>query len=311
MPVHRLYGLAVRCQWPLPWPDAEGEPFASVEVGAGAPEIFLEGAERVRSSPRPDDWFHCVRLSQGDTYLRWAGLFEFVVSSDGRSIRGQPLAEATLESFHTYLFGQALSFALLRQGVEPLHATVVVVRGEAVAFMADPGCGKSTLAAAFLQAGFPLLTDDLLVVRREGEGWVVYPGPARLKLFPEMARALLGLETGGTPLNSGTPKLILPLGEGQWHRCPAPLRAIYVLDAVRNAKRARRIRIQKLAPSRGLVELLRGTFNAVITDPERLRQQFQQTTEIARVVAIKRLCYPLGLQHLPAVREAVLADLAR
>ncbi len=311
MTIHRLYGLAVRCQWPLPWPDADAEPFASVEVGEGAPEIFQEGAERARNGPRPDDWFHCVRLSGGGIYLRWAGLFEFVVSPDGHSIRGRPLVEATPESFHTYLFGQALSFALLRQGIEPLHATVVVIGGEAVAFLADAGGGKSTLAAAFLQAGFPLLTDDLLVVRRQGEKFFAYPGPARLKLFPEIARVVLVHAADGVPLNSGTPKLILPLREGQWHRRPAPLRGFYVLDGAQGARSAQRIRIRKLSPSRGMLELLRGTFNAVITEPERLRQQFQQTAEIARTIPIKRLCYPRELQQLAAVREAVLADLAR
>ncbi|MCL6566521.1 MAG: hypothetical protein K6U09_08875 [Acidobacteriia bacterium] len=295
----------------MPWPDAEVEPFASVEVGEGAPEIFHEGAERARNGPRPDDWFHCVRLSGGGTYLRWAGLFEFVVSPDGHRIFGRPLAEATAESFHTYLFGQVLSFALLRQGCEPLHATAVVISGEAVAFLADPGGGKSTLAATFLQAGFPLLTDDLLVVRRQGERFFAYPGPARLKLFPEIARAVLGPVADGVPLNSGTPKRILPLGEDQWHRRPAPLRVLYVLDAAEGASSSQRIRIQKLSPSRGLVELLRGTFNAVITEPERLKQQFLQTAELARAIAVKRLCYPRELQQLAAVREAVLADLAR
>ncbi len=311
MAVHRLYGLSVRCHWPLPWPDAEGEPFADVELAEGAPEIFHEGAERVRRSPKPDDWFHCVRLSDGGTYLHWAKLFEFVISADGRAIHARPLAEATPESFYTYLFGQALSFALLRQGFEPLHATAVVVDGAAVAFMADSGHGKSTLAAAFLQAGFPLLTDDLLIARKVRKGFTAYPGPARLKLFPEIARALPESEVAGTPLNSGTPKLILPLQDGQWHGRPAPLRAIYVLNSICGAKRTKRIRIRRLPPARALVELLRGTFNAVITEPARLKQQFQQTAEVARVIPVKRLSYPRDLQQLPAVREAVLADLAR
>lgn len=311
MPDYNLYGVLIRSHWPLPWPDAEGSPFACVEVSEGAPEVFREGAERVRSGPRPDDWFHCVRLSDGGTYLRWARLFEFVVSADGRTILGRPLAEATPESFHTYLFGQALSFALLRQGLEPLHATVVVVRGNAVALMADTGQGKSTLAAAFLQAGFPLLTDDLLIVRRQGSDWLAYPGPARLKLFPEIAGALLDQEIAGTPLNPDTPKLILPLRDGQWHPRPVPLRAIYVLNCLKSAKQNRPVRVQPLSPAKALIELLRGTFNTVITEPARLKQQFQQTAEIARTIPVRRLSYPRGLQHLPAVREAVLAHLAR
>ena len=57
-----------------------------------------------------------------------------------------------------------LSFSLLSLGYEPLHATAVVVDGEAVAFLGDCGYGKSTLGAAFLARGFPLLTDDVLAL---------------------------------------------------------------------------------------------------------------------------------------------------
>ena len=91
------------------------------------------------------------------------------------------------ESFQVYLLGQALSFALLKLGFEPLHATAVVVDGRAVALLGESGSGKSTLAAAFVDAGFQMLTDDVLMVHEcRGEA-MAYPGPARLKLFPKVA----------------------------------------------------------------------------------------------------------------------------
>ena len=53
----------------------------------------------------------------------------------------------------------------MKSGFEPLHATVVVVSGEAVAFLGESGYGKSSLAASFLDSGHQLLTDDLLILR--------------------------------------------------------------------------------------------------------------------------------------------------
>src|SRR5204863_102769 len=99
---------------------------------------------------------------------------------------------ASAESFQVYLLGQALSFALVKQGLEPLHATVVVVDGQGVAFLGDNGYGKSSLAACFLEGGYRLLTDDLLLLKASGGDVLAYPGPPRIKLFPEVARRFLG-----------------------------------------------------------------------------------------------------------------------
>ncbi|MFB3074256.1 MAG: hypothetical protein ACE1Z6_03640, partial [Candidatus Methylomirabilales bacterium] len=111
------------------------------------------------------NWFQHLRLPDGSDYLRWSGLFEFLVSADGRRIACRELECASPESFQTYLIGQVLSFALVKRGIEPLHSTTVVIDGKAVAFLGDSGYGKSSLGAAFLQAGYPLLTDDLLVLK--------------------------------------------------------------------------------------------------------------------------------------------------
>ena len=87
------------------------------------------------------------------------------MSADGRHVAAGHLGNASAESFQSYLLGWVLSFALVKQGYEPLHATAVVVDGKAVAFLGTSGDGKSTLAAAFLHAGHTLLTDDLLLIR--------------------------------------------------------------------------------------------------------------------------------------------------
>src|SRR5262249_39164851 len=84
-------------------------------------------------------------------------LFEFLVSSDGRRIAYNPLSDSSLLAFETYLLSMVLSYALLKLGYEVLHATAVMVDGEALALLGPSGHGKSTLAAAFLSAGCPVL----------------------------------------------------------------------------------------------------------------------------------------------------------
>ncbi|MBI4382318.1 MAG: hypothetical protein HY574_14165 [candidate division NC10 bacterium] len=256
-------------------------------------------------------WFHHARLQDGSTYLRWSGLFEFLISADGRRIAGRPVNGVTEEAFHAYLVSQVLSFAMVRQGIEPLHATVVVVDGQAVAFLGDCGYGKSSLGAAFIQVGHPLLTDDVLVVEERDHGFAAYPGPPRIKLFPEVAKTFLGDRVGGTPMHPQTPKLVIPLDAFLSSQAVVPLKSIYVLRRPIPGSQGNKVTIKTLSQRRAFLELLRNTFNTVIIEGERLERQFKMATVVASKVPIKLLSYPRILALLPSVREAILSDLGR
>src|SRR5262249_25332773 len=138
------------------------------------------------------------------------------------------------------------------RGVEPIHATVAVVGGKAVGFLGDCGAGKSTLGAAFLAMGYPILTDDLLALERSRAGYTGHPGMSRLKLFPRVARALRS-RVRGARMNPGTAKLILPLAPTEAASRPASLQALYVL--ARPARRPGRIEIEPLAPTDAFLEV--------------------------------------------------------
>lgn len=310
--VYHLYGLSVKCDWPLPCPGRAGPAMAEVELFEGPGSVFSE-PPGVRARPSDgEDWFSHVRLSDGSDYLRWSGLFEFLVSADGRRIACRPLNGTPQEAFHTYLLGHVLSFALLKQGIEPLHSTAVVVAGGTVAFLGDCGYGKSSLGAAFLQAGHPLLTDDLLVVKEEAQGFVTYPGPPRIKLFPEVARRVLGERVTGTPMNHLTPKLVIPLGRDgkpSW-RSAAPLKAIYVLRPPLEGRRDARISVRALSRRRAFVELVRNTFNAIVLEPARLSRQFDLAASLSSRIPVKALSFPRSLARLAEVRAAIESDLA-
>lgn len=305
-----VYGLTLRSQWPLACPPDNTDAPPTVELLDGVPRLFEAAARRLKLNGKTE-WFQHLRLEDGSSYLRWKDQFEFVVSSDGHRISGRPVADAPEEVFQNYLLSQVLSFALLRQGIEPLHATTVVIEGSAVGFLGDSGCGKSSLGATFLREGYPLLTDDLLVLQRKQQEIIAFPGPPRIKLYREVAGTLFGKQAQGTPLNQVTDKMILPLNDRQAHSRSAPLRALYVLNPPNPKSRPSRIQIRRLAPRQALLALLKNTFNTIEVHPERLQRQFQNAARLAQSVPIRRLSYPRSLDQLPAVREAVLSDLAR
>ena len=116
----RLYGLAVRSGLALPGPRIRSSPDVELVAARGPDSWGASGrAAAAAAGADPTDWFVHGRLPGGATFLRWRGLFEFLISRDGRRIEWRRLPRATTESFRSYLLSQVLSFSLLARGAEP------------------------------------------------------------------------------------------------------------------------------------------------------------------------------------------------
>ena len=83
---YHLYGIRLLSQWELSFPvsRATETPLADVELVEGSAVLFAQ----VRSGPsvagNAGAWYQHYYLGDGSTYLFWPGLFEFLVSADGR-----------------------------------------------------------------------------------------------------------------------------------------------------------------------------------------------------------------------------------
>ncbi len=289
---------------------ADSSPLGDVACVRGETDGFAEALNGADFRSPAESWYQYAFLQDEATYVRWDGVGEFVVDRRGRTISYRREEQASDESFQVYLLGQALSFALVAQGIEPIHATAVVVDGAAIAFMGSNAFGKSMLAASFLGAGYPLLTDDLIVLHNSSGGTLAYPGPPRIKLFAKLASQLLSAPAAA-PMNASTSKLIVPLDATQTCAHPVPVRAIYSVAAPRESCRVAAAAIEPVSPRDSFVELVKGTFNRRLVDARRLRRQLDVMTAVAERVPVKRLRYPRTMEQLPDVRAAVLADVQR
>jgi hypothetical protein len=298
---YRLYGLTLSSPLSLPIPPASNASVPDVRFRPAAAHAFP------RAARRPRDWFHYRAMPDGAAHLEWRGLFEFLVSPDGGTVRYRRLAGATDASLGTYLLGHVVSFSLVARGAEPLHGTAVAIGSDVVVFVGECGEGKSTLGAAMLSRGARIVSDDLIAVRRRGRDFFVAPGPARIKLYRRVARALVGARRESR-MHRDTAKLVLPLRQGERTHRPARLRAIYVIDRPRRGRASGEIRIDPLSPGAAVVELVRASFNLVIDTPDRERRRFALASELARVVPVRRLTYPRSLAALPDVCDKILDD---
>lgn len=259
----------------------------------------------VQISPAGTRW---VELQDGSLFLQWPDCSEFIITADGHTIIAYELGESQEDDLEALLLGPVISFALLKLGVEQIHGTAVVVEGEAVAFIGESACGKSTLAAAFVRAGCRLVTDDLLVLAPgDGRIWV-QPGPHRIKLFPETAREVLEKSGEAAVRSSITPKLLIPLDPANFQATEVPLRGIYVLNFP-DAKVRREITVRRLSQRNACIRLLKNNYNTVLMGPDRVAQPFTLAARIASAVPVKSLSYSRNFASLAQVREAIIADL--
>jgi hypothetical protein len=307
---YTVYGIGLHSEIQLPLPTHGPDELSHISLWTEPASYFSEAIRGIALEQADGSWYQIGRLSDGSCYARWNTVGEFWVSADGRQIRCRRFDEVHKESFDVYLLGQALSFALVKSGFEPIHATVIAVHGEAVVFLGDSGYGKSTLAASFINAGYPVLTDDLLMLKVTHDGAIAYPGPARIKLFPNNAARFLGNMAMGVRMNPDTEKLIIPLDASQSCSIPLPVRMIYSLAPPYDVFRKQHIHIEPLTPREACIELVKNTFNYRIVDGERLMRQLHATAHLASRLPVRRLSIPRDLNQLPSVRQVILSGVS-
>jgi hypothetical protein len=210
-------------------PSAAGEGVAdwSLRIREGAPpslsreeqlgEDTVYGGVMVRATSGEE----VIRLAYDDT-----GTFD--VSPDGRDVSWFPPEKARPEeAARADVIGRVLAVAMHRQGAFTLHASAVAPRtGAGIALLAPKGYGKSTLAAALLQAGARLLSDDAVPVRVPEDGpAMLYPGIHQVRLWGDSAQRV-GL---GSTAGSGRKVVVTEFAEETLTRAPVTFEAAYLL----------------------------------------------------------------------------------
>lgn len=306
--IYSLYGLKVRSAIPLPCPESPlNGKRANVELIECTKDELDEPCDSRISYFERDDFWECRQFEDGAARVSWKDHFEFHVSADGARVRWRRLVGIPDEVLFTYLLNQVLSHCLALRGVEPLHATSVVVNGRAIAIMGDSGYGKSTLAAALIRRGCPLLTDDVLVLEDLGNGMQAYPSLARLKLRPDSADAAFARRRS-LQMNTFTDKMILPLSASEHAGNEVPLGAIFVIPSSAGSAA---IAIRRVRGHRSLLPIIQNSFDTSFLDRRRLEQQFAFACRLAKAVPISVLSFPRQLDMLPAVADALLKDVSR
>ena len=232
----------------------------------------------------------------------------FAVEREGREIWANWPDDYTLEDACTYLMGPVIAFVLRLRGVTCLHASAVVVGDRAIAFVGEPGAGKSTTAAAFARLGYPVLSDDVVVLSDQGDRFLVQPGYPRVNLWPDSVRALFGSEDALPRITPTWDKQFLALDQNgyRFQSVPVPLGAIYILGDREAGSTT--VVVEEISGSAALTTLVANKYLHYLLDREMQHRDFDVLGRLITQVPVRRVRPMANPSKLSDLCECIAAD---
>lgn len=287
---YRIAGLVVASDIELPGAVGALDPLA--------PDVVIQSARVPHALDAPGTEGPTWQLSEDTILLGIPDIGRFLIQGGTHILYeadGRPA-----EDLAVFLSGPMMALLLDLRGQAVFRASAVWVNGKAVLFCGASGTGKSTLAAALGQRGYPLLADDICTVC-VGPEPCAQPDAAQLKLWGQ-AVLRLGLEPRrGAPLRRGLEKYYLDPGGGI--AAPGPIGAVYCLRETRPPHRSG---IEAPNVVDAVIALRLNAYNPVMV--RRLGRQdlyFHAAGAIANAAGVFHFTRPLSWAVLPKSLSAL------
>lgn len=264
-----------------------------------SPEVDAHGRPAVRVASLLGGKYHRIVYSDGTVV---------VVDSIGSCVWATAPESATVEDTATYLLGPVLGFVLRLRGVTCLHASAVVVDGQAIALVGVSGAGKSTTAAAFARMGYSVLADDVVALVDHGGRFDIQPAYPRLRLWPESVSSMFGSVEALPLITPNWHKRFLDLNSPgcQFERAPAPLTAVYFLGERSSA--AEVPVVEAVSARTGLMALVSDTYVSYLLDSTRRAKEFQVLGRLVANVPLRQATASTDFERIPHFCQAIVDD---
>jgi hypothetical protein len=258
---------------------------------------FATGGPPHPFSPRKVNVWHddrgalCAQAfaSGGEYWIDWIGAGRFVFAPAQPVVAVWPDRDVTADHVR-HVFEQRLEPLILQTaGWQALHASAVLTGGGAIAFCGRSTSGKSTLAVACARAGLAQLADDVVLVRPLARQPLVCGLSFVPRLRADARRALTS--SGHTAPTHRPPDAQMPLG------------AIVLLD--RTSASLEPYRLERLPTAAAFSAVLAHAHVFDPTDRAHTRRLVDDYLGIAERVAVWKLTYRSGFEHLAAIVDLV------
>lgn len=271
------------------------------------------------------NWIHDWTLPDGTKWLsiekeeqiyclRLADMAIFYFNLQDKSIDCYSESHISLETIRHFLLNVIFPIVLSSQQRYFLHLGAIDLGGFAIGFLGNSGYGKSTLTTSFGQQGFPIITDDCVLVKRHENQFSLIPSPPQLRLWDTSIDSLFlkdkpSLSRGLNYTNKAHLYDVESLGISF---CPVPvtLTCLYALSPPEKAKNYGNVVIEALSPREAMKHLLESVFRLDITDKQRIVQEFDFVGDMVKNIPCFLLHYPRNFEILEEVRSKVIAHTA-
>jgi hypothetical protein len=228
----------------------------------------------------------------GEGWLHLVGVATFTFGPSGvEAVAREDVATEKIRDAHRRL---VLPLALQALGQEVLHASAVAVEAGAVAFCAESGTGKSTVAYALARRGHPPCADDAVAIGPGRRGPELIPLPFALRLRPASA-AYFGEDA--QPL------------EVQHPVERRPLAAICVLQRLEQ-RLEEGTGIRRLGRAEAFPALLAHAYSFGLNDERRRRRMMEHYLSLASEVPVFRVDLASGVSTLARTLDEIEAAVA-
>lgn len=166
------------------------------------------------------------QTAPGQLWFHPPGIGYFQVSN-GSKITVMPKLNADMQSVRLYILGTCMGAIMHQRHKLTIHGNAIKVGDGCVVFAGHSGNGKSTLAAAFHQRGYPLLSDDLAVL---DDNLFVQPAYPQIKIWQSTAD-MLNIDTSNLKrIRYHLNKFAYPLDTEAFCSTPLPIKAMYIIS---------------------------------------------------------------------------------
>jgi len=293
---YQAFGLILRSDIALP----------ELPAGVGPADVEIRCGRAVDQLDAPIKRGVLYELSERELLLTIPAVGRFQVS-DGNRVTVDAAENASPQDVRAFLLGSVMGALAHQRGLLPLHGSAIRTADSCALFTGPSGVGKSTLVAALCARGYPLLADDLSVVRIDGDQVRVLPGIPRVKLW---ADALSHLRRDPADLHRLRPSLEkydVPVG-AQFHPAALPLTRIYALSVGHATE-------MSPEPVTGVdrLNLIKDNVYRLnfLTGSAARNQLFAFSGAVAKAASMARLVRPGAACSLDRFADQVSAELAR
>ena len=292
---YSVYGLTVSSELELPE--------LRVDQSGTPPNVTVRRAtlDPIPGS-RTDPNVQRIEADSDRCRITYESLGTFLVES-GKRILYDPSTpgKEDLKIFRRLLENQAMTVLLLQRGLLVLHASAASVDGKAVVFLGSQTAGKSTMTAAFHQAGYPMVADDVVAIRVDGGVPTVVPGVPQIRLCMDSIAGLAVEDTIRYEHDWGPEKAYQPIED---QSTAVPLGGIYTL------REDESISITDLKGSVAFLQLVTNTYaQGLLLDTNATTDHFEQCTAVLEQTPTQQLYRPKEFDRVPEVVDLIAEEM--